>query len=603
MHPESQLLPLPDRLLRFIAFFVRRHLVSFLALTTMALMWSVEQVLFPYTVKMFVDIFTHYEGDSADIYAALSPALWLGGSVWVASMVAWRISDWADYHFSPGIQADIRERMLEYVFQHSHRYFTEHLAGSIANKIADMVRGVHYILGNAVRFFFPILITIVLSAGFMASIHWVFVVIVAGWALTHIGICLAYAKSLERASRVHSEFRSELQGRVVDSITNFGTVRLFARRREELGYIHEHQQREVDAAHDVLFLIAKVKFFLEVPCFLMMIVMIRTLISGWQEGWVSAGDVTFILSATLNLIYLLWRAGMEFPAFYREFGVCAQALTLIQQPHDVIDAPNAAPLAVSRGEIRFEGVDFSYHKGQHLFTGKHVLIRGGEKVGLVGFSGSGKSSFVNLILRLYDLQGGRILIDGQDIAAVTQDSLRAQIALIPQDPVLFHRSLRENLAYGLENASEEAIIAAAKQAHCHEFILQAEHGYDSIVGERGVKLSGGQRQRIAIGRALLKNAPILIFDEATSSLDSVTEAAIQDSMQQMMEGRTTIVIAHRLSTLTRMDRLLVFRGGAIIEDGTHQALLAKGGHYAELWHMQVGGFLPDRDQEAPIENY
>jgi ATP-binding cassette subfamily B protein len=251
------------------------------------------------------------------------------------------------------------------------------------------------------------------------------------------------------------------------------------------------------------------------------------------------------------------------------------------------------PLKVSQGEIRFENVHFQYHAGQNLFAGKNITIRAGEKVGLVGFSGSGKSTFVNLILRLYDIEQGHILIDGQDVARVTQDSLRAQISLIPQEPLLFHRTLRENLAYGMDNASEADIFAASQQAHSHDFIMASEHGYDSIVGERGVKLSGGQRQRIAIGRAILKNAPILIFDEATSSLDSVTEAAIQDSLEQMMQGRTTIVIAHRLSTLTRMDRVLVFKDGAIVEDGTHAHLLARNGHYATLWKMQVGGFIPD----------
>jgi ATP-binding cassette subfamily B protein len=316
-------------------------------------------------------------------------------------------------------------------------------------------------------------------------------------------------------------------------------------------------------------------------------------VAQWQAGGLSSGDVAFVLSTTINLIYLLWRVGMEFPAVYREIGVCHQALALVQEPHGLVDAPGAVPLVVERGEIVFSDVYFQYHPGQNLFAGKNITIAAGQKVGLVGFSGSGKSTFVNLILRLYDLEGGAILIDGQDIAKATQDSVRAQIALIPQEPVLFHRSLRENIAYGREGASEAEIVAAAVAAHCHDFIMKTEHGYDSMVGERGVKLSGGQRQRIAIARAILKDAPILIFDEATSSLDSVTEAAIQDSLRAMMEKRTTVVIAHRLSTLMSMDRVLVFRDGVIVEDGGHAALLAQGGHYAQLWRMQVGGFLPE----------
>jgi ATP-binding cassette subfamily B protein len=274
------------------------------------------------------------------------------------------------------------------------------------------------------------------------------------------------------------------------------------------------------------------------------------------------------------------------------------SLSLLRVPHGITDRAGAAPLRVSEGAIAFENVFFAYNPGQNLFRDKNILIPAGQKVGLVGFSGSGKSTFVNLILRLYDLESGAIRIDGQDIASVTQDSLREQIALIPQDPVLFHRSLRDNIAYARPDASDEDIIAASLQAHCHEFISAAKEGYNAIVGERGVKLSGGQRQRIAIARAILKNARILIFDEATSSLDSFTESAIQHSMQDMMRGRTTIVIAHRLSTLTSMDRLLVFKDGSIVEDGTHAGLLAANGHYARLWNMQVGGFLPDQQAQT-----
>ncbi|NBO18045.1 MAG: ABC transporter ATP-binding protein [Proteobacteria bacterium] len=569
---------LPTQLRAFLAFFLRRHLGSFSALSALALMWSLEQVLFPYVIKMLVDAFAGYDGDRARIYDALGPALWLGGGMWLLSVIAWRLSDWADYCFSPAFQADIRERMTEAVFGHSHRYFAEHLTGSVTNKIADVVHGAHYIVSNGVRFFIPVLVTALLTAGVMATISPMFAVILLCWTAAHLAICALYSRPCDAASHAHSELRSELQGRIVDSIGNFSTVRLFARAGRELDYIHRFQQREVKAFRRMLFTIAKVKMLLEVPCFIMIVLVIRLLVSGWQQGWVSTGDVAFILSTTMSLVYMLWRLGMEFPAFYREFGVCQQALELVRAPREVTDRENAPLLRVAAGEIRFEDVHFQYHAGQNLFAGKNIVIGAGEKVGLVGFSGSGKSTFVNLILRLYDL---------------AQDSLRAQIALIPQEPLLFHRSLRENLAYGMDDASEADILAASRQAHCHEFIMASQQGYDSIVGERGVKLSGGQRQRIAIGRAILKNAPILIFDEATSSLDSVTEAAIQDSLEQMMRGRTTIVIAHRLSTLTRMDRLLVFRDGAIIEDGTHGQLLARGGHYAALWRMQVGGFLPD----------
>lgn len=269
------------------------------------------------------------------------------------------------------------------------------------------------------------------------------------------------------------------------------------------------------------------------------------------------------------------------------------ALTLISTSHEIKDAPSAQLMAVTAGRIQFKDVTFSYKKGKPIFENLSVDILPGQRVGLVGFSGSGKSTFVNLIMRSYDIQKGAISIDGQNIAAVTSHSLREKIAMIPQDPSLFHRTLMENIRYGRFDATDEEVIEASKRAHCHGFIEELDEKYHSLVGERGVKLSGGQRQRIAIARAILKNAPILILDEATSSLDSVTEKIIQKSLDDLMKNRTTLVIAHRLSTLSHLDRILVFDQGKIVEDGTTEALLQKNGYFARLWNMQADGFLPD----------
>jgi ATP-binding cassette subfamily B protein len=292
------------------------------------------------------------------------------------------------------------------------------------------------------------------------------------------------------------------------------------------------------------------------------------------------------------MLGMIWYMSFQLTVFMREVGTINEALTLITKSHDIVDAPGATPLKITEGRIEYSHVDFAY-RDQPVFKDLNVVIKPKQKVGLVGFSGAGKSTFVNLLLRLYDVQEGEILIDGQNIAKVKQESLRRQIAIIPQEPILFHRTLMENIRYGRIEATDAEVIEASKLAHCHEFIMQLPEQYHSLVGERGIKLSGGQRQRIAIARAILKKASILVLDEATSSLDSVTEKLIHESLQFLMQATTVIVIAHRLSTLADMDRILVFERGKIVEDGTQEELHALGGRFAMLWNMQSDGFLPE----------
>lgn len=315
----------------------------------------------------------------------------------------------------------------------------------------------------------------------------------------------------------------------------------------------------------------------------------------WLHGKISTGQVVQVFNTVWNISGIMWMIGRALPLVFQAFGNAKQAYSVMLDSQDMGDLPNARELKVHKGQIVFEHVSFHYGE-KKLFENKQAHICGGEKIGLVGFTGAGKSTFINLILRFFPLHQGKILIDGQDIAYVTLESLRDQIALIPQDPVLFHRSLRENICYGKPDATEAEMLHAVRLAHCDEFIQNMPNGYEAKVGERGTKLSGGEKQRIAIARAILANRPILILDEATSSLDSVTEKYIQDSLEKLMENRTTIVIAHRLSTLSRMDRILVFDKGRIVEEGDHGSLLRQKGLYAQMWNMQVGGFLP----EAPM---
>ena len=411
----------------------------------------------------------------------------------------------------------------------------------------------------------------------------------------HFAIVFSFTPKCAEYSNIHGEARSTLVGKIVDSLTNNFAVNLFSRFKFEKTHIEVYQKTEQQTNRQSQWYIQWM-FSLMSFAFLIGIVSLNGfMIFSWIKGKITTGEIIQIFNTTWNMIFIMWFAGEAIPTFFQSIGIAKQALSVMQDPQDVLDLPGASPLVVKQGEIIFDNVSFHYGE-KKLFNNKSIHIRGGEKVGLVGYSGAGKSTFVNLILRFYPVEKGKIIIDGQDIAQITLDSLRKQVALIPQDPLLFHRTLEENIRYGRIDASQDEVINVAKLAHCDEFIRKCSDGYQTLVGERGTKLSGGERQRIAIARAMLAESPILLLDEATSALDSVTEKYIQDSLEKLMQGRTTIVIAHRLSTLAKMDRILVFDQGRVVEEGNHNDLLLKGGHYARMWRMQAGGFLPESPQ-------
>ncbi|HXF29564.1 MAG TPA: ABC transporter ATP-binding protein, partial [Chlamydiales bacterium] len=416
--------------------------------------------------------------------------------------------------------------------------------------------------------------------------------IVAVWIAIHCTLCWIFTMQCAHLSYLHGEARNTLAGTIVDSLTNNFVVNLFFRFRFEKEHIANFQRQEQKANLQAQSYTVKMFAFLSIAFVAEISTLTWFMISFWMQGKISTGEVVQLFYTIWNISMVIWVVTAQAPEFFRSLGIAQQALTVMRDSQDIIDLPHAADLFVKQGEIVFDNVSFCYGE-RKIFQDKNLRIKASEKVGLVGYSGAGKSTFVNVILRFFSLEKGRILIDGQDIAAVTLESLRREVALIPQDPILFHRSLEDNIRYGRPEASKKEVIQAAQLAHCDEFIKKCSGGYSAVVGERGTKLSGGEKQRIAIARAMLLQAPILILDEATSALDSVTEKYIQDSLEKLMKNRTTIVVAHRLSTLSKMDRILVFDQGKIIEQGTHQELLNKKGHYANMWQMQAGGFLPD----------
>lgn len=592
--------PLPATLGAFLRQVLKpyRFTVAFILFSPMLM--AFENNALPYALKMIVDAVMAHTGDRHTIWPKVMDAILLYVGILAGMMALFRVREWVVLKLQPKIMGEIRERLFMHTLLHSHRFFSDHFAGAIAAKVNDLARSI-----TAMRDFICWrLVTSVsinaIAVILIATVHWSFALLVGGWIVLHLGLTRIMSGRIAAASAKNAEDRAVLSGSIVDAISNIGSVRAFARREHERTVLRRAQGREIASQRQMLVHIWWSRLITDIPMCLMYLALFFGLIHGWIQGWVSAGDMVYVLFATFLVLEQTWMLGTDFPAFISELGAAKNALSLIATPIGIRDREEAKPLAVTQGEIRYEHITFGYRDDlAPLFENVSLTVAPGEKIGLVGFSGSGKTSFVQLLMRLYDLQGGRIAIDGQDIGSVTQASLHRAIALIPQETSLFHRTLRENIAYGRPEADDAAILDAARKAGCEGFIAQLPQGLDTLVGERGVKLSGGQRQRIALARAIVKDAPILVLDEATSALDSVTEAAIQRGLAELMQGKTVLVIAHRLSTLSQMDRILVFEQGRIIEEGTHAALLARQGRYAAMWHMQAGGFLPEREQPAP----
>lgn len=578
-------------LLSFVGQFIRLQPISFFFLFFLSLVWSIDSTVWPYLLRLIIDTLTQHEAHRALAWEDLKWLLVAGVGLWVFVEVSFRVRDFIRAYTFPKLEADMRMAMFDHIQQHSPKYFNEHFAGSLSNKISDMTNQVPSMIQNLLVFI-PAAVSSILIVLFFSEINSLFALILTLWIVGHFSIAAFFTAKCVKLSNIHGEVRSDLAGKIVDSLTNNFAVNLFARFPFERLRIGSYQKIEQEKNHAAQHYVACMLASLSLLFLVGTIALNGFLILFWTQDKITTGEVVQVFNTTFNVIMLLWIAGDLMPEFFKSLGIARQALSVMHDPKDVLDPPQTPALVVKRGEIIFENVSFHYGQ-KKLFDNKDVHIQGGEKVGLVGYSGAGKSTFVNLILRFYPVEKGRILIDGQDISRVTLDSLRQQVALIPQDPLLFHRTLEENIHYGNIQAKPEEVIQAAKDAHCDEFIKRSPQGYASLVGERGTKLSGGERQRIAIARAMLAGSPILILDEATSALDSVTENYIQDSLERLMQGRTTIVVAHRLSTLAKMDRILVFDKGKVIEEGSHNELMASGGHYAHMWNMQAGGFLPD----------
>ena len=489
-------------------------------------------------------------------------------------------------------------------------FYHDEFAGRVSAKVmqtALAVRDTWLILGELLVFVIIYFVTLLaVLGGFDARLLVPFL----GWLALYVGALCYFVPRLGRVARSQADARALMTGRITDAYTNIATVKLFSHAGREAGYARGAMQEFMGTVHAQMRLVTG----FEIVNHLLSVALIGSTAGAtlwlWTRGEAGVGAVAAATAMALRLNGISHWVMWEMAELFEHIGTVQDGINTLARPHTVVDRPGAKPLAVQRGELRFEHLNFAYGglggNAPRVIEDFDLRIRPGEKIGLVGRSGAGKSTIVNLLLRFYDLEQGRILIDGQDIATVTQESLRAQIGMVTQDTSLLHRSVRDNILYGRPDATEAQMIAAARRAEAHDFVQQltdpaGRRGYDAHVGERGVKLSGGQRQRIAIARVMLKDAPILLLDEATSALDSEVEAAIQASLYALMEGKTVVAIAHRLSTIAAMDRLVVLDKGRVVEEGDHRTLLARGGLYARLWAHQSGGFLGEEAEDDATE--
>jgi ATP-binding cassette subfamily B protein len=555
---------------------------------------SILQLINPLFYKQFFDILTSSAAlaDKSSVISSLTHIIFLVLAINITAWLIFRSATFAISYLESRVMARLKQQAFEHMINHSYSFFSNNFTGSLVQRVNRLSRAFEKILDRIVFSIIPLGILISGTCIIVWGIQPILTFAIIIWMGVFMSFNLFFSRYKLKYDIAVAESDSKTTGLLSDNITNHNAIQLFTSAEYESDS-YKKQTNEQARIFCFSWNLSSVVDAVQASSIVIVeFLLFSFAIRFWQAGTITIGTFVLIQVYFISLGGRLWDFSRIIRDFYEAFADAKEMVDIMLLPHEVKNIPNASTLKVIAGQIEFRNVTFGFNSTREVLSKISVTIPGGQKVALIGPSGAGKSTFIRLILRLYDLAGGSILIDSEDIHTVTQESLRENISLVPQDPVLFHRSLMENIRYGRKDATDEEVIEAARLAHCDEFVQSLPLKYETYVGERGIKLSGGERQRIAIARAILKNAPILILDEATSSLDSESESLIQDALDVLMKGKTTIVIAHRLSTIRKMDRIIVMENGAIVEDDTHDELLKnESGLYGRLWKLQAGGFI------------
>lgn len=558
---------------------IKTSLLVFIIIST-ALIPSINSI-FLQNITDTIESYSNEDLSKINLTAEMFKWILIYAFWWEAINIIWRIYDYAYMKIMPTIKAQVVDEFFYYIQYHEHRFFQSNLAGDITNKITEASRSLEMIFAEANEKIIKKLFTLIFAFFTLYSVHSTIGSIFLIWMITFISTSLYFADRLNDYSTLYGLDKALIAGKIVDAISNISTIRLFNSHNNERKYLSKYLDRAIKSDQNMQWFMFKLRYALGISCTIMMGCIVYYIIHLRGNLEISVGQCILIITLCIAVIDDVWDLTQSFGDLFEQIGCFNQVICLLDK-YKILDAKNAKDLVIKKPTIEFKNATFKY-RNNNKFDNQSIFIHHHQRIGLIGFSGSGKTTFCALISRLYDLDGGSILIDGQDIKNVSQKTLRDNISVIPQEPILFHRSIKENIKYGNPESTDNDVIKAAKLSHIHDFIMSLKDGYDTICGERGNNFSGGQRQRIIIARAFLKNAPILILDEATSSLDSHTEQLIQKSLQNLMINKTVLVIAHRLSTLLHMDRILVFNKGHVVEDGPHSNLQKHGKLYKMLW--------------------